>query len=197
MSGQATHRAKLHPQLEQHNHSLPTCLHNGSYARLQMLVCRSTPFLYRRCGFWGRAGPRTTWVVRGRRLLTALRRLRACGRGAWASRPLNAASTPSAARCLCAVQTVVGVQSARPDTIGCDDRDTIEDNSLHLDDITVDIVDAPLWRTMTPIGLTVGLNQAARHRGVFCLNAHGLGARSEGHNRDVEFRQCRCSRPRS
>jgi len=97
---------------------------------------------------------------------------------------------------LCA-EGCVGVQSARPDAIGGNGRDAIEDNQPHVGDVTIDIIGAPLRRTMALIVVAVGLDESPRGSRIVRLNADGMGAGSNGHNRHFEFRQRRRSRPRS
>src|SRR5258708_6841405 len=69
-----------------------------------------------------------------------------------------------------------------------------EPDQRHIGDTTVDVVGAPVGRTMTLVGVAVGLNHTPRRRGIVGLDADGVGTRPDSHNPHLEFRQRRCSR---
>ena len=64
-------------------------------------------------------------------------------------------------------------------------------------DLALDIFGAPLRRTVTLIGVAVGLGKTARRGAVVRLNTNGVCAGADCQNRDVELRQRRPLAPRT
>jgi len=86
-------------------------------------------------------------------------------------------------------QRVVSVKRARSNTVRGEDNDVVERYLLDVQQRAIDVVSAPLGRTVALAAVAFGLDLAARSSGIGGFDAYGVSARTESKHGYIEFRQ--------
>ena len=88
-----------------------------------------------------------------------------------------------------AAPRVGGVQGARSDTVRREDNDVVEHYLLDVQQRAIDVVSAPLGRTVALAIVAFGLDLAARSSVIGGFDAYGVTARTESQHGYIELRQ--------